>query len=106
MANEERIIDANEWLEQFWKRVSEGKITTVYDIQEAIMNAPIVDAVRVVRCKHCEHRGDADKCPMCSEEYVERDYDGYYETDYVLHDCTTDDGFCHMGERKDGDGNG
>ena len=59
------------------------------------------DVVKVVRCKDCKHRGDDVHCPMCFEELREWDYDGYRETDFVLHDRTTDDGFCHNGERKD-----
>lgn len=29
---------------------------------------PTIDAVLVVRCKDCKHRGDAYVCPMCEEK--------------------------------------
>lgn len=57
-----------------------------------------VDAVEVVRCRDCKHRGE-DGCPMYHEEYIEWDDDGYLELDIVEHDRTTDDGFCDRGER-------
>ena len=58
------------------------------------------DAVEsFVRCKDCEHRGDYG-CPMYHEEYIERDYDGYHESELVEHDRTRDDGFCDLGERR------
>ena len=61
------------------------------------------DSVVVVRCKDCKHRGDDVHCPMCFEEAIEWDDDGYTEVDYVLHDRTTDDGFCDRGERRVGE---
>lgn len=59
---------------------------------------PTID---IVRCNECQHRGDDVHCPMCHEELREWDYDGYRETDFVLHDRTTDDGFCDRGEREE-----
>lgn len=59
--------------------------------------------VEVVRCKDCKHRGDDVHCPMCFEEEIEWDDDGYTEADYVLHDRTIDDGFCDRGERREGE---
>ena len=53
--------------------------------------------VEVVRCKDCKYRGDFS-CPMCYEENIDYDDDGYFETDYILHDRTTDNGFCDYGE--------
>lgn len=60
--------------------------------------APAVDAVPVVRCRECKHRG-YDYCPMCHDEYTYNEDDG---GDYFTVDNTTDDGFCHMGEKMDG----
>jgi hypothetical protein len=57
--------------------------------------------VEVVRCKDCQHRGDDVHCPMCFEEEIEWDDDGYTEVDWILHDRTTDDGFCDRGERRE-----
>lgn len=62
-------------------------------------DAPIVDAVEVVRCKDCKHRGDEGGCPMYWLDEIEWDDDGYTEYDYVPHDYTVDDGFCDRGER-------
>jgi hypothetical protein len=54
----------------------------------------------VVRCKDCEHRGDYMVCPMCFEEQIEWDDDGYSEVDWIVHDRTLDEGFCDRGERR------
>lgn len=97
MASEKRLIDANALLKkmQNWN-TRERLINCVED-------ASTVDAVEVVRCKDCKHRGDDVHCPMCFEEQIEWDDDGYTEVDYVLHDRTTDDGFCPYGERREGE---
>lgn len=59
--------------------------------------APTIDAVEVVRCRECKHRG-YDACPMCHDEYYYDEDDG---GDWVTHDKTEDDGFCHMGAKMD-----
>ena len=38
---------------------------TRQDIEEWLSFAPNIDAVPVVRCKHCIRRYDTDECPMC-----------------------------------------
>ena len=59
------------------------------------------DVVAVVRCKDCKHR-QTDECPMYYEEWYEIDEgDGYADTDFIIHDYTRDDGFCHHGERRE-----
>ena len=68
-----------------------------------IDKAPTIDAVPVVRCKDCKHRGDDTYCPMCFEEEIEWDDDGYTEYDWIFHNRTIDEGFCDRGERKDDD---
>lgn len=61
------------------------------------------DAVEVVRCKDCKHRHE-DECPMYWEEQIDIDEgDGYYDTEYIIHDYTQDDGFCSWGERMSND---
>jgi hypothetical protein len=55
---------------------------------------PAIDAVPVVRCKECKHRGDTDACPMLCEVY--------YGFETERYDTTEDDGFCHMGAKMDG----
>ena len=61
--------------------------------------APTVEAVPVVRCKECTHRGDLVKCPLCWQEWHDEDEHcfGYYEK----YDETKDDGFCHNGTKMD-----
>ena len=56
--------------------------------------------VEVVRCKECKYRGDY-ACPMVYEQHIDYDDDGYFESDYILHDKTTDEGFCDYGERSE-----
>lgn len=48
------------------------------------------DAVPVIRCRECIHRGDSSTCPMC--------VDGY--------NLTEDNGFCHTGEKDGGASDG
>lgn len=136
MANEKRLIDANEVKERIWYGNSDPSGLRQY-ASGFIDNAPTVDAVprgvvdqirwerdvaikqleehgipfcgiapdvvKVVRCKDCKNRGEAVICPMCWEETIEWDDDGYTEIDFVTHDYTTDNGFCHMGERREGE---
>lgn len=59
---------------------------------------PTIDAVPVVRCFECVKRGDKCRCPMC---YDESDGIDFYQVDN-----TDDDGFCHMGAKKDGGAEG
>ena len=55
----------------------------------------------LVRCKDCKHR-DTDECLMYYEEWYEIDEGGgYADTDFIIHDYTRDDGFCHHGERRE-----
>lgn len=75
-------------------------------IQQLIEDTPTVDAVGVVRCKDCANLQKVGVCPMCYEEEISWDDDGYMEMDYVLHDQTEPDGFCHLGERGEGADNG
>ena len=71
-----------------------------YEIMDSIDDCVEEDAVSVVRCKDCKHRGYEGECPMYWLEEIEWDDDGYTECDYVPHDYTHDDGFCDRGERK------
>ena len=59
-----------------------------------LREAPIVDAVEVVRCKDCIRRYDTDECPMC---FLIKGK--YYE-------YTNENGYCDRGERKEGADNG
>ena len=73
-----------------------GDIIFSSDVEEAIKDAPAVDAVPVVRCKDCKHRGGYH-CPMYHTETSLDDLDGF--DDYNI-DKTDGDGFCHRGERR------
>lgn len=99
MKKEMRLIDANALKEKGVPEEETGEgIVYVQDIDEA----PTVDTVEVVRCKDCKHRGRETYCPMCFEEWYEIDEgDGYYDSDFTIHDRTIDEGFCDRGERED-----
>lgn len=54
----------------------------------------------IIRCKNCKHR-ESNDCPMYYEEWIEIDEgDGYFDTDTIIHDWTTDEGFCHCAELR------
>lgn len=63
---------------------------------------PKISTIEIVRCKECKHRYDSDSCPMCQEHCYSDDY----SYDYYDVDSTTDDGFCHRGERWTNDAEG
>ena len=57
--------------------------------------------IDVVQCKDCKHR-ETDDCPMYWVEWlVIEDCDGYADDKYIVHDYTTDNGYCNYGERKE-----
>ena len=96
MENEKRLIDANALLEeiQFRRPVIDVETKIVADCVEiarkAIVNAPAVDAVEVVRCKDCKHfmkqnHGrweivckNVRKCSNCKKERNTDDQRGWY----------------------------
>ena len=55
----------------------------------------------MVYFKDCDNRRNPINCPMCYEVETEYDYDGYCETDYVLHDNTEDDNYCKYGIKEE-----
>lgn len=59
----------------------------------AIEQAPVIDAVPVIRCKDCLHRGSAYNCPM-RKIFVPVEGLMRYE------DLTTDEGYCFKGTPK------
>ena len=77
-----KLIDA-ETVKEYLKRAIWGadrKIDKWVDVM------PAVDAVPVVRCKHCKYRRDPLRCQMDSEGMP-----------------TPDDWYCADGERRDDD---
>ena len=90
MANEKRLIDANALLEkiQFRRPVIDTETKIVSDCvqiaRKAIVDAPTVDAVEVVRCKDCKYCSHSGLCNL----YLN-----------VSHEMKPDD-FCSRGERR------
>ena len=70
------------------------------ELERQIDALPALDAVPVVRCVDCKHRYTF-VCPMYHTETYIGDLDGF-DDDYEV-DRTDDDGFCHLGERLDGE---
>lgn len=66
----------------------------VTGIRAAIGAMDAVDAVPVVRCRECKHRGGYH-CPMYTEE--PETYDGDL-VEWIADDRTRDDGYCERGE--------
>lgn len=91
-----RLIDADVFEELFDKQIEYGA-TDIFDaVEDALQDAPTIDAVPVIRCKDCKHRGGYN-CPMYHTETSLDDLDGF--DDYNV-DKTDGDGFCHRGEKK------
>lgn len=67
---------------------------TAPDNQRFVHTLPTIDAVEVVRCKDCKHRGSPYSCPM-------RKLVMPFSGPGAFEDCTTDDSFCSSGERKE-----
>ena len=90
MTNEKRLIDANALKDAL--RTNDGakalghSFYKLFAVDEIIDQMPTVDAVEVVRCKDCKHRG-SNLCPM---ETVEL-YPWF---------GTKDEAFCFYGERR------
>lgn len=114
MSNEKRLIDAvryGEVLERYinaphvkvFGKYSDGMQLAINTCIELLNSQRTVDAVEVVRCKDCKHRGEEVECPMYFVKKIEWDDDGYTEYDYVPYDHTVDDGFCDRGERGEGE---
>lgn len=57
--------------------------------------------IDLVQCKDCKHR-ETDGCPMYWAEWIMfENCDGYTDNKSIVHDYTTDNGYCHYGERKE-----
>lgn len=79
------------------KKTHDSAVVMADLFAELIEKTPTIDAVSVVQCKDCKHRCMAE-CPMHhTETYSDGDE---FEEDYDV-DNTDDDGFCHLGERRD-----
>lgn len=94
--SEQRLIDA-----VALKKTLEGAGFGDHSLIESVLaagvyagidDAPTIDAVPVVRCRECKHRGSPYACPM-RKLVIPVEGPGAYE------DCTEDEGYCHKGER-------
>ena len=103
---EPRLIDANALDKRFDKRIKWLRLDThdQYSLglyhgavtdKDLINEMPTVDAVEVVRCRDCKHRGTDDCIFHIKGEPADEE---------LLRELDND--FCSYGERKDSDGNG
>lgn len=84
-------------------RVFDTEYPSEFDELERLINEiPALDAVPVVRCVDCKYRCTL-VCPMYHTETCLDDLDGF--DDYNV-DRTDADGFCHLGERWEGEEDG
>lgn len=91
-----RTIDADALIEKI--KFREGGFVgyrEIFNIEEM----PTIDAVPVVLCVDCKYRCTI-VCPMFHTEYSWDTDDG---CDCYDVDRTDDDGFCHLGERWEGE---
>ena len=95
-SSEKRLIDANALISYMYECSKESRFRVYYGYAENFINAaPTVDAVEVIRCRECKHRGTDDcifhiKGEPADEELL----------------LKLDNDFCSYGERKEGADNG
>ena len=88
-------------IEAFWKLEAELRPSAIDAVLNMLKNLPSAQP-EIIHCKNCKHR-DSNDCPMYYEEWIEIDEgDGYFDTDNIIHDRTTDEGFCHCAELRGG----
>ena len=85
MATEKRLIDAHDLWFDIMMLPHNGDMISSEEVEQAIIDAPTVDAVEVVRCKDCKHY--VLQALACRHE----SFNGIIQMD----------GFCSYGERKD-----
>lgn len=91
-SSEKRLIDANALISYMYECSKESRFRVYYGYAENFINAaPTVDAVEVVRCRECKHRGTDDcifhiKGEPADEELL----------------LKLDNDFCSHGEREEG----
>lgn len=90
-----RLIDANALLEKLSRMIDYCKddskvngLTALFQVGDAIIDCPTVDAVEVVRCKDCKRYSQSGLCNL----YLN-----------VSHEMKPDD-FCSYGERRTDNG--
>ncbi len=90
MADEKRLIYANDLWTDIMMLPHNGDIISSEDVEQAILEAPTVEAVEVVRCKECKHfkricEGSGRFMCMIPNGLI----------------AAKEDDFCSYGERKD-----
>lgn len=75
----------------------DGADAVIRALRDGLDRLQTVDAVPVVRCRACKFHRNAG-CPMRTLHAS--------PYGYKINDSTTDDGFCHMGKKMDGGGEG
>lgn len=90
-SNGKRLIDANALISYIDECSQESRFRVYYGYAKSFINdAPTVDAVPVVRCRDCFYYTPVnDKIGKCVFLIGEHQY--------VVHD-----GYCYLGERKEG----
>lgn len=87
-----RLIDAHDLWSDIMMLPHNGDMISSEEVEQAIKEAPTVDAVEVVRCKDCKHFGGHGACHCHAAD----------ENGTPI--FVREDDFCSYGERKD-DGN-
>ena len=90
MANEKRLIDANALWCDVMMLPHNGDMISSEEVEQAIKDAPTVDAVEVVRCKSCRQ----------SEKWGGQLFCRRWGADWH---AVNENAFCSYGERKDND---
>ena len=95
-AVKDELISRNELLDKMgWLPLTDEEADGILHCMKIVKELTAVDAVPVVRCKDCRHRGNFSRCPMAHIGSGDPPYD-------ESEDYTIDDGFCNYGEKKDG----
>ena len=103
MSEEKRLIDANALASRIWNEAERYKGTDGFvwvrrgKIGLLLYEAPVVDAVEVVRCRECKHWKPSGS--KAGNSFSDMEYIGGCEfTKY----CRRESDFCSYGERKEG----
>ena len=93
LSSEKRLIDANkliDFIDVGHLRHPGERCYSEVDVANLLLNAPTVDAVEVVRCRDCFYYTPVnDKIGKCVFLIGENQY-------------VVPDGYCYLGERKEG----
>lgn len=79
------------YIPEAWSAWEEKPSWYAHEVADIVENLPTVDAVEVVRCKNCRHRGIVGGGYRWCEAWSRIQTMG-------------DDGFCNFGERREDDG--